>query len=474
MTTYDGLKDFKEEIAKAAITMEMTHAPFNTGNAESGFTLHWTTPDYPPVKGPTGDMEFTFTDDKGSSNTFVANPWEDVYKPWIDRIDQAFEGWIDVNDPHTTFEAPLTAMFDAITLLTFTPTKGSAEEPPFTAQTELNTAIDEIDVMTNTGVGDTVETFRKYYGAARLETAIANQRNAMLALATALLLEQHVMKKLRDDVVKIADNAKSAFEHSSKGPTALTVLKAIGEIALGTLPGLGPITGAIEKGVKVTGAVSSLIPAQPGGQDPVPLQGSTADDVYSNLLRALGALSTELYDAEKAIHNGPIEGMMDAIYKGRDDYHIHHELGLAPEVEKLPAGSIDVDPGTMRKIGTYWLPAVADQLGRSAARMNAGAGASPWARPPRISGYGSHGPYESWKELHDVVDSLATSSAAELLAAGPKLVAAAGGIQGADEDSYHTSEETKKQVEGAPTGWNPSAQAPEDAEPPDQQDPSER
>lgn len=476
MTSYDGLRGFKKEIAKAAITMEMTYNSFTTGNADTGFSLEWTTPDYPPVdSGPTGDMEFTTTDDKGASSTFVANPWEDVYKPWIDRIDEAFEGWLEIDDPHSTFAGPLTALHDAITLLTNTPEEASEDTPPFTAQGDLNSALEEIQVMTDDGLGATVATFREFYGAPILRTRIANQRNAMLALASALLTEQHVMKKLRGDVVTIAVNAKAAFESSSEGPSKLTVLKAIGEIAAGALPGLGQITMAIQRGVQVTGAVNALIPPQPPSSEPVPLAAPTPDEVYSNLLRALSTLATEVYDAEKAISTGLIDGMMDEIYRQRDEYHIHHEYGLAKEVEQLPVDSIRVHPDDMRKIGNHWLPYVADQLGKAASTMQPAAESSPWARPDRIGGYGgSSGPYEYWRQLHDLIDTLLSSSAAELLAAGPKLAAAAGGIEGSDDDAYQTSEQTRKKVDGSPYGWDPSARTPEDARPPDEQNPSER
>jgi hypothetical protein len=477
MTTYDGLEKFKEEIAKAAITMEMTHASFTTGTAESGFTLQWTTPDYPPVRnGPTGDMEFTSTDDKGASNTFVANPWEDVYKPWIDRIDEAFDGWLDIDDPGRSFEGSLTAVHDAINVLTFAPKEASEKAPPFTGQAELNSAMTEIALMHDNGVGQTVAAFRRFYGEPRLRTVIANQRNAMLALAAAMLTEQHVLKRLREDVVKIATNAKAAFEDTGPEPTPLTVVKAIGDIALGALPGLGSITSAIQKTVQVTGAVNSLLPPAPPSQGPVPLAGSNPDEVYSNLLRALGTLSSDLYDAEKAIHTGLIDGMLDEIYKQRDNFHVHHQLGLPEDVANLPPDSIDVFIGQMRAIGNYWLPWVADQFVKAMATMEPGAESQPWTRPAPVGGYGggSSGPYQAWRELYDLLDTLATSSAAELFAAGPKLVAAAGGIEGADEDAYDTSKETEEKVNGAPYGWDPSAQTPEDARPPDVQNPSER
>lgn len=457
MADYSKFAQFQKEVAYAAINRHMVKdSAFTTGDIDSGYLFQNAHERIPgPKHGPTGKLKIRWTDENGVSGDYEIDPWEEIYKPWIDKIERLFASWDKLPDP-SHFRGPIENLQEAVWRLTLTPGDKSEGGSPI-GNVAIGTSVDFVNKWIQPGTpgafsGQTVIAFDNAYGGARMRLVIGNQREAMIVLGLGLAGEQKLWLKAREDLLRLTDEAKKAFEGADTNPK-LTVVNALVDLAAAFFPGakaLGPIA-------KAGGFVEKLMP-KPAENNSVSaeLSGNRAEDVYGKLREALNKLRTTITDTERELDK-MLDGMLDemVVPSRHSSFHIHPDIGLDQPFTDAGKITIKADLSVFRTIGYQEMPEIAAELLHSGRAAQSAVTSSPWTRLCD-AGHPSTliGAYTTWHELFMVTWSAVNGTAAELVEAGRALAAAAGYLQDSDGAAAKTLGDLGKDIAGVPLGWD--------------------
>lgn len=477
-----ALEDVKEQITHAAIRMAMADLGWY-GSAEDGFQGNAWEEMLPPVSGPTGSLtlrenlqaysqhsqpppgsEYLRTDYNQIGNGFNlyrVDPWNDIYEPWIERIDAAFEGWEGLPEP-SDYDDPIDSLRSAVSALTPMPAGGSGNDPGGDFDTEfavvdLEANLDLLDdwvgpATAGASSGLLVFAFDEAYGAGRIRPVMRNQAQAAVVLGVTLLGEQQIWRKTRDDIMTLAAEAVEAFEPYGGGVSIdLKVVKAFVDLLNTFAP--GPLKTVLTVGSSALGLVDTLLPEEQTSDVEARITGDTAEEVYTSLCEAIEKLERQVYNKEYDLVTS-LRGLLGVMREGRaSQFHIHPDSGMAADLAE--AESIDVDPEYLRLVGFRTVPTIAAFMGQAAEHAQGADRPGIWQRSGYI-GYGSAGAYYKWAEALAAFDAVTTGSGAELVEAGALLAAGAGFLEDADGSAEEAIRGVEDDLERGRLEWDNS------------------
>lgn len=455
---YDQFPALKEAVWRAAIDKAMEFEGFY-GNTHDGYDRYdnfdeKTTGRLPPVKGPTGEVTLTIeTQDNPlmppSTSYLTLDPWKDYYQPWIQRIDQAFEGWDQLPDPGG-FDKLITPLQTTVTNLTFstgdTQTGGSTTGNKdlvgdFSAmRTDLDPHGDDDESS------QAISAFTRRYGPDVLELVIGNLKQAVIVLGLAQQGEKQLWTKARDDVATLADNAAKAFKDAGPSNDPFAICSAFLGLVGAFVPPAAAVTGAIDAGL---GFVQAVKPPDKGAEVSPDLKGGSPDDVYNNLCDSIKKLNTTVFNREDELRT-MLKSMFDKMNSDDKDFTLCVDRGLDPEVKNL--GKIKVDTGLMKTIGFSLMPDIAAVISDAVPDLETADSSLPWMRPWNI-GYGSTGPWDEYFYLNLLVSGAISSNANQIVLAGKALAAAAGYLKDTDGAGKVAMTRLRKNLTDSETGW---------------------
>ena len=497
MATYHDLSQLMRRATEAAIDNELQRLQWH-GDAASGYSSAGYDDNLPPVSPSTGDVilewragttsgevtggplppgaELIGEERAGGTGDVVyryrVNPGEDIYGPWFERINAAFEPWRDLPDP-AHFDDAVERVVEAVGQLTYEPGDTRLGTVPV-AEVDLASLLDNDLTAILPSQGQTALAFTSVYGAKRTKHVIGNQRELLITLGTALAAEQAAWAGVRKSVVAIAENAVPAFANASPAPIDFSAVQGFLDAVTGVLPA-GKVADVLSEAAKACGFLQEVIPSKPAPQDPYHLTGESPDVVYDHLLLALSRLDTDISDAEQAVRDLTNEavGKASASHE-QSDFHISPGAGVdtrpenttVDDVDWSTPGQIDVDVKTYQSVGLHAMPRIAAYL-ESASDL-AGQSGTPtaWLRAGSVGSGGPYGPYyNGYTDFLELITSVLSSSAAEIVAAGELLATAAGYVGDADADARGAFNQQVGEITPPPPG-GPGADAPVNADDP--------
>jgi hypothetical protein len=465
MPTYGDLPTLMRKMTEAAIDAELRELQWY-GDAATGYRSEGYGGRLPPVSPSTGEVviDLVLTDGStpsggplppgatvvsdepiqvtgGLKYQYRVDAGEAIYGPWFERINAAFERWRDLPDP-ALFDEGIDGAIEAIGQLTIE----AGDSRPGTvpdAEADLATLVGNNLAAIKPEHGQAAFAFTSVYGAVRTGTVIGNQRELLIALGVALAAEKAAWAEVRKTVVAVAENAATAFA-STGGPIDFGAVKSFLDVLSGVLPA-GKAADVLAKAIKVSDFLDAVLPSKPAPPDPYHLAGGSPDAVYDHLLLALQRLDDDITDAETGVR----ELLDNAVAKAsapheRADYHIAPGSGVdtRPEdttiddVDWSVPGQIDVNLKIYQSVGLRTMPSIAAFLESASDQADRGGSPTPWLRVGAVGSGGQYGPfYNSYVDFLELVTSVLSSSAAEIIAAGEKLAIAAGFIGDADAEA---------------------------------------
>jgi hypothetical protein len=476
-----ALDDLKKKIAEKAIQRDLAEKVDWYGSADRGFQGGAWNEMLPPVTGPTGTMKLHFNlnamssspgdpppgatylgeDFKGGMGqlfyVYEVDPWTDIYQPWIERIDAAFEGWDSLPDPGE-YDGPINQLRSAVTALTPMPSpNGGPLSTDFTS-VDLASNLSLLDHWVNSGTdgadnGLLVFAFDQAYGAARIQAVMQNQAQAGIVLGMSLLGEQRIWEKTRGDIMRLAGEAVKAFDITEGGGSiSFDVVKAFIGLVGDFVP--APVKTVLTVGTDALSLVESLKPEE-HKDDPHPdINGGDADEVYTSMSEAISRLDTTVFDQELELISHTLQGLLDEMRThAGTQFHINPGSGVAPDL--VHAKAIDVHPEYLKHIGYQTVPNIAAVMARAAEDADAGDRSGMWQRGGYI-GYVMAGPYDTWKEVLAQFDAVTTGSAKELVEAGALLAQGAGFLQDTDGYSQAALKGVESEIARGKDSWDNS------------------
>lgn len=446
-----------EQVWRAAIDCMMTNDNGYSGDSHHGY--RGAQGNWPPVSGSTGDITLTPPTDVNMPNPpeTTVNPWNDYYHPWIEKITDAFQGWDDDLPDPQKFGQHADHIHDAVTELTVAGNSqqgGSLIGNPYLVGPVSSISKDLDPHLDDDASGTAISTFNQYYGPDVIETVTGNVRQSIIVLYLAQLGEQQVWKRARADIVSLADKAVTAFKKARKenAEKAFTACSALVDVAAAFQPEAAPVAAAI----KFAGAVNNLSNPNEKPQSPK-LDGSTAEEIYTNLADSIGTLNQVIWHREEDIHNM----LADAFRTMNDDpdfFVFYRKRGVRPEIR---GQQIKVDTGLMKMIGYKLMPDIAAVLARAARPLAASNSVLDWLRPANI-GYGSSGPWDEYFYLDELVRETLLSDGNQLVTAGEVLAEAAGYLHDTDHLTEHALKGEQGLLKHGGTGWPSVDDSPDD------------
>ncbi|MET0523450.1 MAG: hypothetical protein ABWZ91_01510 [Nocardioides sp.] len=465
MPTYGDLPALMRTMTEAAIDAELRELQWY-GDAASGYRSEGYDGRLPPVSPSTGEVviDLVLTDGAtpsggplppgaklvsdepiqvtgGLKYQYRVDAGEDIYGPWFDRINAAFERWRDLPDP-ALFDEGIGGVIEAIEQLTIEAGDARTGEIP-AAEADLATLVGSSLAAVKPEDGQAALAFTSIYGAVRTAAVIGNQRELLIALGVALVAEKQAWAAVRESVVGVAENATTAFANAG-GRIDFGAVKGFLEVLSGVLPA-GKAVDVLAKAIKVSGFLALVAPARPAPPDPYHLAGGSPEDVYDHLLLALERLDDDISGAETGVRD-----LLDgAVAKAsaaheRADYHISPEAGVntrpedttVDDVDWSVPGQIDVKLDVYQSVGLKTMPSIAAYLESASDLADRSSSPTPWLRVGAVGSGGQYGPfYNSYVDFLELVTSVLSGSAAEIIAAGEKLAIAAGFIGDADAEA---------------------------------------
>ena len=474
-----ALDDLLRRIAEKAIQRDLYDKCEWYGTPERGFQGGAWDPMLPPVTGPTGVLRIRFNAQAMSSSPgqpppgsrylgekydfgmlfyeYEVDPWADIYQPWIERIDQAFDGWDSLPDP-AEYDGPIQHLRTAVTSLTPMPNpNGGPLSTDFTS-VDLASNLGLLDHWVNSGTegasqGLLVFAFDQAYGAARIQAVMQNQAQAGIVLGLALLGEQRIWQKTRGDIMRLAGEAVRAFDVTDGGGSvSFDVVKAFIGLVGDFVP--APVKTVLTVGTDALSLVESLKPAE-HKDDPHPdINGADADAIYQSMDQAINKLDMTVFDQECELINHTLQGLLDEMRThAGTQFHIHPRAGVAPDL--VHARQIAVHPEYLKHIGYQTVPNIAAVLARAAADADGADRSGMWQRAGAI-GYPPTGPYSKWAEVLEQFDAVTTGSAKELVEAGALLAQGAGFLQDTDGYAHTALAGVEDEIARGHDGWDNS------------------
>lgn len=394
------------------------------------------TPIYPLHDAPPGG---TLTED---GSQYYIDPATTIYKPWEEWAEATFEGWDEIPIAED-FEPLLDAAREAVALTTLE-SGGIQVGGDLTADGDLASNLIFIGDWIgpdapNAYTGQAIGAFDYSYGAARQETVIGNQRQAMIAVGLCLAGGQSLWFRAGEDIMTFADHAQTAFENLSSSGFDLTLVKSfvdvVGVFATGPLKGgvevAEKIIDGAEKVKKLVDAVTPEDAAEP--VDPA-LSGGSALEVGDKIIDVLNEMRTATWTQEQALI-APLLVMKEDMFGDPRAYHIHPEAGYDPGLTGVP--EIHIDSAALNRAMGTAVAVVVGKLTQAAQRMETAGGGLPWLHPVSV-GYGTSGPSPELSQLTSLITETCLSTCQELLHATRLLAAALGAIDAVDEEIDQT------------------------------------
>jgi hypothetical protein len=475
-----ALDTLKRQIAEKAIQRDLFEKCEWYGSAERGFQGGaWDTM-LPPVSGPTGTIRLEYNAQAMSSSPgqpppgsrylgekinqigmlfyeYEVDPWADIYQPWIDRIEQAFDGWDSLPDP-AEYSGSIDKMRTAVTSLTPLPNPNGGPLSTDFASVDLASNLSLLDHWVNSGTdgasqGLLVFAFDQAYGAARIQAVMQNQGQAGIVLGMALLGEQRIWEKTRADIMRLANEAVKAFDVTQGGGSInFDVVKAFVGLVGDFVP--APVKTVLTVGTDALSLVESLKPEE-HKDDPHPdINGDDADAIYQSMDAAINKLDMTVFEQECELINHTLQGLLDEMRThAGTQFHIHPQAGVAPDLAH--AEKIDVHPEYLKHIGYQTVPNVAAVMARAAQEADGADRSGMWQRAGSI-GYPPTGPYSKWGEVLAQFDAVTTGSAKELVEAGALLAQGAGFLQDTDGYAHTALAGVESQIARGHDGWDNS------------------
>lgn len=455
---YEQFQALKEAVWRAAIDTAMEYAGFE-GDSHNGYWRYdnydeKTTGQLPPVKGPTGEITLEIeTQDNplmpSTTSYMTLDPWKDYYHPWIQRIDQAFEGWDQLPDPGG-FDSLITTLQDTVTNLTFntgdTQTGGST-----TGNKDLVGDFSAMRVDLNPHGDDpesaqAISAFTQHYGPDVLELVIGNLKQAIIVLGLAQQGEKQLWTKTRSDIITLLENAAKAFKDAGPSNDPFAICSAFLGLVGAFIPPAAVVTGAASAAL---GFVDAVKPPDKGAEVSPDLKGGSPDDVYNHLCDSITKLNNTVWNREDEL-NTMLKSMFDKMNGDAKDFSLCVTRGLDPDVKNL--GTIKVDTGLMKTIGFSLMPDIAASISDAVPDLETADNCLPWMRPWNI-GYGSTGAWDEYYYLNLLVSSAISSNANQIVQAGDALAAAAHYFKDTDGTSKSSLERLRKNLTDSNTGW---------------------
>lgn len=488
MTDYSpgALEDLKEKIVKAAIKWTMYDEPVRwDGDADSGFYGAGWEGQLPPVSGPTGTVKLKYypptltaaagappgavvTGD-GSNEVgqayyeYEVDPWTSIYQPWIERIDSAFRGWDSIPEPGD-FGGPISAVQDAVTLLTPIPKGAGGNDPDGSFSTtyatvDLGAGLDTMDQFLGADTagadqGLLIFAFIDGYGPERIRLVMTNQAQVAIGLGVVLLGEQKMWDGAGTDIMAIGEAAADSFRPGGAGGGSidLKVVKAFADLLGSFVP--APVKPVLAAGSSVLGFINEVMPEDTSKEPAVTLEGYTPDEVYQSLVDAIGKLEQRVFEQEFELAYTTLQKVIDYLHgHSADQFHLHPGDGVSSKLAE--ATPLTVHPEYLREIGYAVVPSIASYLGKAAEEVMAADTPGIWTRSNFI-GLGSNGPYDKWSELQGLFDQVTTGSGRELVEAGRLLAVGAGFIEDADGSSREALRGVQDDLDRGSLGWDNS------------------
>jgi hypothetical protein len=468
-----------KKIAHQAIALSLIDDQWY-GRAETGFRNDAFDEELPPVTGPTGTIKLTqretgsmtfereaipppgarYTGTSNPPDAIVAyhyevDPWESIYQPWIQKIEDAFQGFDDLPDPDD-FEKPMESMRAAVGALTPLSSAGGAEgdqDGDKFSSAGLASDIATLDKWIGPDTPDawsgaTIYAFDSHYGAARIKTVLNNQTQLAIMLGIVLKGEQKVWEKARKDTMALMDNAERAFEPSGGGfPISFGVVQATVDLVTQFVP--PAYSEAFGKGSSALGLIEPLLPKGETDKVESTITGRSAEAKYSSMLEEITKLDTQIVNREEALQKSVKDLLSEMTELPASDFHIHPGKGVDPG---LKSGELNANPRIMGDIGYNVVPRIASTMARGAEEAQGADNEWMWQRS-RV-GVLSDGPYPEWSVLLGELDKVATGSAAELTEAGHLLAVAAGGIKNVDEDTRSATKGLNDELDRGQYGYD--------------------
>ncbi|HET9421840.1 MAG TPA: hypothetical protein VFO49_11930 [Nocardioides sp.] len=465
MPTYGDLPALMRTMTEAAIDAELRELEW-FGDAATGYHSEGYGGRLPPVSPSTGEVtiDLVLTDGTtpsggplppgarlvsddpiqvtgGLKYQYRVDAGEAIYGPWFERINAAFERWRDLPDP-ALFDEGVAGLAEAIDQLTMQPGDTRTGTVP-AAEADLVSLVDNNLAAIKPEQGRAAFAFTSVYGAVRTASVIGNQRELLIALGAALAAEKSAWEAVRKSVVSVAENATSAFA-SAGGQVDFGAVKGFLEVLSGVLPA-GKGVDLLAKAIKVSGFLALVTQSRPAPPDPYQLAGGSPDEVYDHLLLALERLDDDITEAEKGVRD-----LLDnAVAKAsasheRADYHISPGAGVDTRPDNTTVGDVDwsapgqihVIPEVYQDVGLRTMPSIAAFLESASDLADRSSSPTAWLRVGAVGSGGQYGPfYNSYVDFLELVTSVLSSSAAEIIAAGEKLAIAAGFIGDADAEA---------------------------------------
>lgn len=426
------------------------------GTADDGFQGNGWDGRLPPTFGPSGTVRLRYNalaqtdsspappgaryvgeESQGSMLYLVyeIDPYETIYKPWIDRVNDVFEGWRSLPDP-ADFEGPRTRLEDAVDALT----PEAQRDGGFTfVDVGVSNAIGLMHTWISPSGGsssDLLYSFDAVYGVNRITGVMTNQAQVAAGAGLAVAGVQQVWTKARRDIMTIASDAAEALDVSAGGDFSidLGVVKAFVDLVGVFVPAqLEVLTDAVSQGL---GFLDEVTPEPRTSSREVTVTGGTAEEIFSSLETAIRDLDTSIYEEELELVT-KLRTLQDILggaggQRGPDDFQLHPGAGMDDTFTE--ASEIRIDSLAVQDIGSHQVPIIAAAFLRAAEHAAADTGEGIWTRDSGI-GYGTSGAWLPWSQVLEQLDAITTGSARELIDAGRMLAQAAGWIEDSDAAS---------------------------------------
>lgn len=379
----------------------------------------------------------------------------DLYWPWVERVNDAFEGWRSLPDP-ADFDAPIAQLEQVVDELT--PEHQKDGDYTF-VNAEVSNAMSLLVTWvspTGDNHADLLFAFDAAYGDGRISATMVNQAQVATGLGWTVAGEKKLWEKARSDIMRIGTGAAKALDISAGGSlhVDLGVVKAFVDLVGVFVPAqYKTLTSAASAGL---GFLEKVLPKPTTDAKELTLEGDTAAQMMTSLEKMVRDLENAIYLEEKELQS-KVDVLLDLMGgrgenpRGASDFHIHPATGVDHDFEQQ--AGIRFNSDWVQRIGTEFIPIIAGAFLRAAEEASAASGEGIWTRDNNI-GMGSRGPYARWKQALDEFDEVATGSAKELVEAGQVLAVAAGWIRDADVEAGLASQGLKDELDRGQTGWN--------------------
>jgi hypothetical protein len=478
-----ALNTKKREIAEKAIQRWLFEEYHWAGAADRGFQGGGWMEMLPPVTGATGTMQLRYHlgeqmnpnpgqpppgakykggDFSGGMGQqyylYEVDPWTDIYEPWFDKINTAFEGWDDLPDPDS-FTTPIENMRTAVTSLTPMPDKDGGPLSTDFASVDLASNLNLLDKWVGASTdganqGMLVFAFDQAYGAARVQAVMQNQAQAGIVLGMTLLGEQRIWQKTRGDIMRLAEEAVKAFDVTAGGGGSINfeVVQSFIGLVGAFVP--QPVSGVLSKASAALDLVQKLKP-QEHKDDPKPeITGSDAESIYTSMTSAINKLDMTVLDQELELVTHTLQGLLDEMREhAGTQFHIHPQSGVDHDLRTAKA--IDVHPEYLKHIGYQTVPKIAAVMALAADDAATTSNPHMWDRGGYI-GYVPAGPRDRYADVLEQFDAVTTGSAKELVEAGELLAQGAGFLTDTDGYQQEALSKVRDEIQRGKDGWDNS------------------